>query len=250
MGQKSSSRSDTAGQLLATKGKLEGRWRYIESFLQSQLEFKPRVISSFVDSCFWVGFSGEGSEVIARDRGRDTVIPLRKLHDDYLAWLGFREVWSQVRDTQNFIFKAVGMTVYFGREGVVSKPQLFRAEWPGLYEWSRGQIGFQTEGAGMPHWQFDTPKLFECSQPQPEIEFEGSVIVEKGVLSPPEDNDFAKALRLATDRMHFASAAPWWRNNETADSAHVNAPSTLDGLNNWTVRCMRYIHQELGRCAL
>src|SRR5260370_41516663 len=63
-------------------------------------------------------------------------------------------MWEQ-KSTNTFIFHHVSLTVYVGYEGYSHKPQIFRSEWPGIRNWSSGGIGFQSPGAGHPHWQFD-----------------------------------------------------------------------------------------------
>src|SRR5260370_23461081 len=69
-------------------------------------------------------------------------------------------MWEQ-KSTNTFIFHHVSLTVYVGYEGYSHKPQIFRSEWPGIRNWSSVEIGFQSPGAGHPHWQFDAIRTID-----------------------------------------------------------------------------------------
>jgi hypothetical protein len=94
------------------------------------------------------------------------------------------------------------------------KPQIFRSEWPGIRDWSGTGPGFQSPGAGHPHWQFDVQTALRAQQNEAAItsttNFDEETI-EDFELEAAREPDVLELVRAATiERMHFASAAPWW----------------------------------------
>jgi hypothetical protein len=64
-----------------------------------------------------------------------------------------------------------------------------------------------------------------------------------------ETDIFGDIKQLALERIHFASAAPWWLSNvNQSHGLHMNAPPGIDALVRWTVQCVSYVRQELARC--
>jgi hypothetical protein len=59
-------------------------------------------------------------------------------------------------------------------------------------------------------------------------------------------------LRSVTiERMHFASAAPWWAlPSPDGHPLHMNAPLNEEGLSRWLIACVGYLKQELARCEI
>jgi hypothetical protein len=54
---------------------------------------------------------------------------------------------------------------------------------------------------------------------------------------------------ITLERIHFASAAPWWLPDvHDSQARHMNAPSDANALMRWTLACVTYIRQELRRC--
>jgi hypothetical protein len=69
------------------------------------------------------------------------------------------------------------------------------------------------------------------------------------VASPPTITDRIRALTV--ERMHLASAAPWWsRKLAEFGSHHLNAPTEQGDLSRWLAASIDYLKQELGRCVI
>lgn len=103
----------------------------------------------------------------------------------------------------------------------------------------------------MPHWQVDVLHQLaeDRTKETPVFAAEDEVLD----FSAEQVRTDATGIleRLTLERMHLASSAPWWEKRvPPALEPHVNAPKTLDGLNNWTIGCVKYLHQELERCVL
>ena len=131
------------------------------------------------------------------------------------------------------------------------KPQLLRLEWPGIRDWDRSGIGFQSSGAGHPHWQID---LFESLHVTREL-----TAFEPELVETLEDFDKVTAVQsladriknLTFERMHLASAAPWWSDNSAEfEFHHLNAPTDEAALSRWLSAGISYIRQELSRCVI
>lgn len=106
----------------------------------------------------WTGLRGNGVEWVERNRGSASVTPFVQLRDGLIAWLGYQEVWDEEKGRAPFAYRQAGLTVHVGEIRDRVKPQLIRLEWPGLRDWDGSGLGFQSPGAGHPHWQVD---LFE-----------------------------------------------------------------------------------------
>ncbi|MBX9708039.1 MAG: hypothetical protein K2X61_08930 [Caulobacteraceae bacterium] len=202
------------------------------------------------------GLEGEGCELVARNRGgRALVAPVIRLEQDLWAWLGYREEWAHeaaVGGRRRFSFRSIGMTVHFGVPGDLFKPQMFRAEWSGWAKWGHdGHYGFQAGNAGHPHWQFDALEslpdqeaLNRAAQLREEIRSDQSNAREFGTQRPESDTrDIVTSQALS--RIHFASAAAWWKAPPHDDYAH--GPTRLQELEVWTERALAYMVAELGR---
>jgi hypothetical protein len=163
------------------------------------------------------------------------------------AWIGYQEIWDLEDGRSPFVFRQASITIHAGDAGDPVKPQLFRLEWPGLKNWDRTGIGFQASGAGHPHWQFDMVESLVSAQGQI-FDPEKSEVVEEFKRNPDADLE-ARILSLSVERMHLASAAPWWLAESAEFGAHhLNAPGSVDDLARWFAAALAYIKQELGRC--
>ncbi len=192
-------------------------------------------------------------ERIVRNRGGHAyVAPLYEFPNNLLAWLGWQESWEIPIGQRNYRFKNTGLSVYLGKRNEAVKPQLLRLEWPGYANWSGGQqASFQSPGAGHPHWQID---LVQSLAGVPEtVQFEpiSEEVVEdfEAVAREPTVDELAR--RFSIERMHLASAAPWWQPDAVGDVGHhMNAPTDLQALDRWLNQSIIYLRQELGRCVI
>lgn len=240
-------------RLRATEAQLNQRWGKIEGILNSSLNRGARniqVVADYQTASVWTGLSGTGVERIDRNRGTASVAQLLPLPGDLFAWLGYQEIWD-LQGGRNFAFRQAGLTVHVGEVGDPLKPQLFRLEWPGLRDWDRCGVGFQSHGAGHPHWQID---LLESLHDQRDISSFEPEVAEK-----VENFDVEVATRTLSDRicsltlekMHLASAAPWWTSRPAEFGLHhLNAPESKEDLLRWLTASLSYIKQELSRCTL
>lgn len=190
-----------------------------------------------------LSLGGRASETIARNRGKPhRVIPLCRISDDVLAWVGYRERWQREGGEQNFRFIEGGFTLHVGREGLLDKPQILRSEWIGR------RSGMFGNNAGHPHWQLDVlesarqaiaePARFAEDPPDP---------VEFGSADAEESSGENLLFGLTIERMHLASAALWWR-KPTLPVAHP--PESVADLDRWILGCVTYLRQEVRRCAI
>jgi hypothetical protein len=175
------------------------------------------------------------------------VAPLQRISGDVFAWVGLDEVWTSVAGTLPFAFKQLGITIHFGLINDPVKPQAFRAEWAGVADWGGGSgLGFQSPGAGHPHWQFDALESLRAVEAAAAFEPEPSELVEAFDADVAIPDLLLDAITI--ERMHFASVAPWWRSTPTDTPVHVHAPADEQALTRWTAGCLEYLKQELGRC--
>ncbi|MEP4164129.1 hypothetical protein [Maricaulis sp.] len=201
--------------------------------------------------------AGEGCERISRNRGRAGVLvaPLKHLGQGLWAWLSYREEWSYGREIggrKRFIFRSASMTVHFGWKFDAYKPQMFRAEWAGWADWGGAELGYQAGEAGHPHWQFDA--LESLSE---EGASERAAMLRK-ILSDGDHGGVRDFIpQLPTDdvrdlvshqqlsRIHFASAAAWWKASPNCDHAH--SPDRVKDLQVWLRQTISYLSSELDR---
>ena len=187
--------------------------------------------------------AGRASEVIERNGGTDhPVVQLCSLSDGMFAWVGFRERWNRIGSERNFRFLDGGFTIHVGRQGEIVKPQIMRSEWVGR------RASEVHDHVGHPHWHIDVletarrsmsevPARFGTdSAPTPNLMFEAD-------RPAPRIGDIL--LKLPIERMHLASAAPWWQPPKVRIA---NFPKTVSELDRWILSCVRYIRQEMSRC--
>jgi len=143
-------------------------------------------------------------------RGSRWVAPIVPIEDQFLAWLELEEVWedSPTNPTTNeFSFHSLGIGVYFGKRHSTDKVRMFRAEWvqPGGALTSDKVPAY--DRAAQPHWHFDAPASHDLS------------------------------------RIHFPSAAPWWK--AQGESLHVHFPRNIREIERWAEKSLDYVRAEL-----
>jgi hypothetical protein len=252
------SRSSSSGvaELLASKAALDQRWQALHSLIAGALGLpldrrQLRVDAEYASGRAWAGLQGEACERISRNQGGSTwVAPICELPSDLVAWLGWQEVWELPTGQRSYRFRNIGLTVYLGKRHEAVKPQLLRLEWPGLSTWSsKDQITFQSPGAGQPHWQIDIVQSLAVGRSVTEFEPDSIEVVEdfEAIIQEPTIDDLIR--RLSVERMHLASAAPWWLPAVPGDVGHhMNAPADLNALSRWLGESITYLRQELSRC--
>jgi hypothetical protein len=204
------------------------------------------------------GLVGEGCEHISRNRGVAPVAPMAALRSGLWSWLGYREEWSgeaPAGRTRRFSFKASTITVHFGYRNMQSKPQMFRAEWAGWARWSGSDYSYQAGEAGHPHWQFDALESLQRDDAAErarmylsELQGDDADPIPRPFLDVHEFDkgavdDVVSLQELS--RMHFASAAAWWKNSP--EDAHTHTPATVQHIQGWLRGTLGYIAQELRR---
>ena len=246
--------------LVTTRPKLLMHFRQSGSILatavdnSAQLQIEPE----FVHPGAIGGLHGSGCEFVPRNRGRPVpVAPLRHLAQGLWVWLGYHEEWEwdakqRNRHTPRYSFRSVSLTIHFGLRNTVFKPQMFRAEWAGWARWAGRDYSFQAANAAHPHWQFDALDSLpddNLSQRAAQLlarlkaETEPEVREFKPQLSNVDVRDFVTTQKIS--RIHFASAAAWWKSPPHDDHAH--GPANLRDIQNWVRHSVDYIKHELER---
>lgn len=206
-------------------------------------------------------------EKALRNRGGETsVAPLYDLGGGISAWFGFREQWRinpRRGAVPTYSFRSSDLTVFFGRTGILSKPQIFRAEWVGLVA-SSGDWRFEAGDAAHPHWQFDALETYISEEEQEyarelrdalkgdqavaqdgELEVKEFETQEPLVpdLSLQEDDVSLLAKNRRLSAVHFPSVAKWW----DQEPNHAHYPRNANEIQFWIKRTLRYIKAELSR---
>ena len=219
--------------LIKTQSQLEMHFQRTGDILAATVDLsaKVQIEVDWALSRIVGGLRGVGCEFIPRNRGlRVPVAPLLHLQQGLWAWLGYQEEWDEERPNRKirrFSFKSVGLTIHFGWKNNVFKPQMFRAEWAGWAKWSGVDCSFQTADAGHPHWQFDA----HDSLPDAELAQRAAALRSRlEADAEPEIREFSPELLDADvrdvvtaqklSRIHFASAAAWWKSAPHDEHAH------------------------------
>jgi hypothetical protein len=239
--------------LQRARSTLERHWSYGTDVICTALGLNRRDVRldpEFRGEGAWAGLVGTACErITSRNRGGSGfVVGLCALPRELKAWLGVQEAWDVVTGRRLYVFRHLSLTVYIGFSADPVKHQILRAEWPGIREWPGTGFGFQSPGAGHPHWQIDVLQTLREERVQasfPTIE------------QTPQDFD-ATSLgngldelvgSMTVERMHLASAASWWsKQTPETTPAHMNAPDEEASLQRWMAGCIPYLKQELGRC--
>lgn len=244
-------------ELRATKGALDQRWIELSRLIAMALEPTPdrdalRVEAEYQSNQVWAGLQGSVCERVTRNRGGASIVaPLCPISGGLTAWLSWQEVWDIAPGKRPFRFRNAGLTVYLGKSFEAVKPQAFRLEWPGISNWSGGEVSFQSPGAGHPHWQLDLMQSLAEATPAPEFEPESEEIVEDFEAAVVEPTTIELLTKFSIERMHLASAAPWWLPASSGDVGHhMNAPADLSELSRWLSQSLLYLKQELKRCVI
>lgn len=244
--------------LTAPQSKLERHFLQMGGILASAVDssVEIRIDVEWTSSRVVSGLSGAGCEFISRNRGlRVAVAPLIQLPQDLWAWLGYREEWDEElprKRNRKFSFRSVGLTIHFGLMYEEFKPQMFRAEWAGWAKWRGVDYSFQTAGAGHPHWQIDALD----SLPENDLAEQVGILRDLLTVEPEiELHEFSPQLRNADVRdavsgqkfskMHFASAAAWWK--PMPHDEHAHGPANLTDVESWVQHAVDYVKLELKR---
>lgn len=196
-----------------------------------------------------------------RERGRASVVPILRGPDGGVRyWVAYLEEWEEISGRKPYRFRAANLTFFHEPTPEVALVQIFRAEWPGVREWKRGELGYQSPGAGHPHWQFDAlghymsreqrrrrleAALSLLQQPTNEVEEFG----ETEPLSLAADTVAEEEVDLSWTAIHFAAGARWpkerWRGDESTLGTHTWVPSELDNIRSWVTSTVLYVREEL-----
>ena len=244
--------------LIASQSKLDMHFRRTGDILAAAVDIsvKVRIEVDRPLSHIVGGLTGAGCEFIPRNRGlRVPVAPLLHLQQGLWAWLGYQEEWDEARQyfkIRRFSFRSVGLTIHFGLKNDVFKPQMFRAEWAGWAKWSGVDYSFQTADAGHPHWQFDALDSLPDADLAQRATMLRSLLEAK---AEPEIREFSPQLPNSDvrdmvttqklSRIHFASAAAWWKS--APHDEHAHGPANLADVENWVRRSLDYVRLELKR---
>ena len=199
---------------------------------------------------------GSECEFIPRNLGRRVhVAPLLDLGKGLWVWLGYREEWDEerrIRNIRRFSFRSVGLSIFIGPRNNEIKPQVFRAEWAGWARWDGSDYSFQATNAAHPHWQFDALD----SLPDDDLSQRSAQLLRRlSAEAEPEIHEFTPQLSEADvrdivttqklSRIHFASAAAWWKS--PPHDGHVHSPNNPVDVENWVQHSLDYIKLEFDR---
>ena len=244
--------------LIATYSKLLGHFRHSGSILAAAVDTSAQlqIVPEFGHLGVTGGLFGSGCELIPRNRGRRTpVAPLLHLREGLWVWLGYHEEWYEERrigKIRRFSFRSVGLSIHCGLRNSAFKPQMFRAEWAGWAKWDGMDYSFQAVDAAHPHWQFDALD----SLPDESLSRRAGELLSRLKKEPKtEIHEFSPRLSEVDvrdmvavqkfSRIHFASAAAWWK--ASPHGMHVHNPTDLSDIENWVRRSLEYIKRELTR---
>lgn len=202
--------------------------------------------------------AGDGCERIARNRGRSSVLvaPIKQLGRGLWVWLSYREEWAydrQVAGRQLFTFRSASITVHFGLRFDAYKPQIFRAEWAGWADWDGVNFSYQAGDAAHPHWQFDALESLSDSGAAERATLLREMLaadenregVRDFVPQLPTDDVRDLVSHQQISRIHFASAAAWWK--APPHCGHAHSPKRVKDLQVWLSHSISYLHSELDR---
>ena len=152
-----------------------------------------------------------------RGPGRTPVARTLRLGRGLWAWTSYREEWDrapQAGTAKRFSFRSAGLTFYFGYRNNRHKPQMFRAEW------TMGGATYKRGDHANPHWHFDAMESLRRDETQRRATeilatLRSEEEAEPRDFSPPVTRknvrDVVSMQELS--KVHFASAASWWKSN-------------------------------------
>lgn len=249
-----------SSRLVISETALKKHWGSLEDIID-------RVVGTGVETSIdaeWgvaplsVGLFGNGCELASRNRGSDAhVAPLFGFDGGVWAWLGFYQEWAREgssRVVRQYSYRSTTLSIHLGFRNIRHKPQIFRAEWAGWATWNGMDYGAQAGDAGHPHWQFD---VLESLRKEETVETAREYLA---VLKQEEHSSQVRpfspdSLHLGEidvvvgakdfSRMHFASAASWWKN--APENRHVHFPEEVRDIEAWVQRTIEYSVGELVR---
>ena len=204
------------------------------------------------------GLVGAGCEFANRTRSRAVpVAPVLLLGEGLWAWIGYREEWrgaAAAGRTRRFSFGFAGLTVHFGYRNSQHKPQMFRAEWTGSATGNGTGYGYDAADAADPHWHFDAVEsLTHDDALGRAAEYLSVLKVEEEETEAQDFSPQSVGLEDVRDlvsmqelsRIHFPSAATWWKGPEL--DSHVHSPESVTEIQVWVEKTLGYVVQELAR---
>lgn len=204
------------------------------------------------------GLVGQGCEVTSRNRGPDVrVAPIVRLDSGLWAWAGYREEWdaeAPAGRVRRYSFRSAGLTVHFGYRNLKHKPQMFRAEWAGVARWNGTDYCLQAGDAAHPHWQFDALESLSREHAEAQAETYLAVLKQEEEEIGPRDfsphgisaNEVGELILVQElSRLHFASAAAWWKAAPNGGHAHI--PGSVRDIQTWVRETLSYVVSELAR---
>jgi len=246
--------------LISPEGALQQHFATMETILRSGVDqsARPRLVVNWQAAPLTANLDGEGCERISRNRGPDTpVAPILLIRDGLWAWLGYREEWNietPAGKTRRFSFRSASLTIHLGYRGMQHKPQMFRTEWAGWARWNGNDYSYQAGTAGHPHWQFDAVESLREQRTVERaadylqvLQQEQADVPAREFMPNPLTAEETGSLVSGYDlsRMHFASAAAWWK--KQPDSTHAHTPASTSEVRSWMGSALKYISSELSR---
>lgn len=244
--------------LFAAQAHLGAHFKRVEDILVAAVDVGANVQLDvdWASSSVVAGLVGGGCEIVPRNRGpRVRVAPLLHLQHGLWSWFGYREEWDDERSSgsvRRFSFRSAGLTIHFGWKNDLFKPQMFRAEWAGWAKWASIDYSFQADGAGHPHWQFDALDSLAAEDIGERAKILRAMLMDDAAseirdfspqLASEDVRDIVTIQKLS--RIHFASAAAWWK--LAPHDAHTHGPSSATDIENWIRRSLAYLNNELQR---
>ena len=256
----SSAKSSVVSFPPVPEASLVSHFRAIEETLDAQVDESaaPKLVADWNVVPLVVGLVGAGCEYADRNRGRAVpVAPVSLLGEGLWAWIGYREVWDgepPAGRTRRFSFRSAGLTIHFGYRNSQHKPQMFRAEWTGSANGHETEYGAEANGAADPHWHFDAAESLTRADAVERAAESLSILRIEEQETEPRDfipqsvglEDVRDLVSMqALSRIHFPSAATWWK-GPTMDS-HIHSPASETEIQVWVAKTLEYVVRELER---
>ncbi len=246
--------------LVVSEKKLHEHLTAIESIIRQAVgnDIEASISADWNDISLAAGLVGQGCEVIARNRGPDVyVAPLFLLDAGIWAWLGLYQEWASERragGTTIFSYRSTSLSIHLGFRYLRHKPQIFRAEWSGWANRAGRNYGQQGGNAAHPHWQFDAVESLRKEGAKEAAQTYAAVLrgeadsVGPRVFSPvgvtsADIDEIVGAKDFS--RIHFASAAAWWK--AAPGDVHAHSPSSESEVEAWVQKTIDYTIEEVER---